>query len=125
MKESSFVTNVIRKSSEKTGKHYFRLASVISILVGIILPVAITSKPIDWKWFFYIMAMSIALVWVVYSIILFAYVFLVEGKRNRYKLKMKREEDPFSLHSTKEWEDLWEMSVKRNKHPGMGNHDWN
>ena len=104
---------------------FFIPTLVVSVLVGIILPLAITSRPVDWKRFFYIMAMGFTLVWVVYSIILLGYVFLVEGRRNRNKLKMKKEEDPFSLHSTKEWEDLWETSVKRNKDPGMGNPEWN
>jgi len=43
------------------------LTSVISILVGIILPVPITSRPIDWKCLFYIMAMGFTLVWVLYK----------------------------------------------------------
>jgi len=76
-------------------KHYFRLTSIISISVGIILPLAITSRPIGWKWFFYIMAMGVTLVWVGYSIILFGYVFLVEGRRNRRRLMMRKEEEPF------------------------------
>jgi hypothetical protein len=63
-------------------KHYFRLTWSISLLVGIILSFAITSGPIDWKLFFYIMAMGFTSVWVAYSIILFGYVFLVEGRRS-------------------------------------------
>jgi hypothetical protein len=105
----------------KKQKYHFRLTLVISVVVGIISPLAMIGKAID----FYLMAMGFTLVWVVYSIIVLAYVFLVEGRRNRNKLEMKREEDPFSLHSTKEWEDLWEMTVKRNKDPGMGNPEWN
>ena len=77
-------------------KHYFRLTLVISILVGIMLPLAITSRPVDWKWFFYIMAMVFTFVWVVYSILFFGYVFFVEAKRNRNELRMRKEEEPFS-----------------------------
>jgi hypothetical protein len=94
-------------------------------LVGIILPLARTPRPVDWKQFFYIMAMGFTLVWFVYSIILFGYVFLVEGRRNRNKLKMKREEDPFSLNSTKELDAPWEITAKRNRDPGMGTPEWN
>ena len=64
------MTNVIRKSSEKT-ETLFQAHLVISLLVGIILSFAITSGPIDWKLFFYIMAMGFTSVWVAYSIILF------------------------------------------------------
>lgn len=56
-------------------------------MAGIMLPLAITSGPTDWKWFFYIMGMGFTSVWVVYSILLLGYVFLVEGKRSRNKLK--------------------------------------
>jgi hypothetical protein len=41
------------------------------------------------------MAMGITLVWVAYSIILFVYVFLVEGRRNRRRLMMRKEEEAF------------------------------
>ena len=68
-------------------KHYFRLTLSISLLVGVILPLATTARPIDWKLFFYIMAMGFTFVWAVYSIILLGYVFLVEGRRSRNKLK--------------------------------------
>jgi hypothetical protein len=40
---------------------------------------------------------------------------LVEGRGNRNKLKMRKDRDPFSLHSTKGWEDLWEITLKGNK----------
>jgi hypothetical protein len=76
-------------------KHYFRLTLSIALLVGILLPLAITSRPVDWKWFFYIMAMAFTLVWLAYSIILFGYVFLVEGRRNRRRLMMSKEEESF------------------------------
>jgi len=71
------------------------------------------------------MAMGITLVWVTYSIILIGYVFLVDGRRNRNKLKMKKEEDPFSLNSTKELDALWEITVKGNKDQEMSNTNWN
>jgi hypothetical protein len=50
---------------------------------------------------------------------------LVEGRRNRRRLMMRKEEGPNPLHSIKEWGDLWETSVKRNKDPGRGNPEWN
>lgn len=109
----------------KMKKEYLMVTLVASILIGIILPLAVTSSPIDWKRFFYIMAMGFTLVWVVSSIILFAYVFLIEGKRNRDRLERRKGKDPFPLHSTKEWEDLWKTSVKRNKGQEISNTNWN
>jgi hypothetical protein len=108
----------------RQGTHFI-LILIISILVGIILPLATSSKPVDWKWFFYIMALGITLVWVVYSILLLGYVFLIEGRRNRNKLMMRKEEGPNPLHSTKELDALWEITAKRNRDPGMRNHSWN
>jgi hypothetical protein len=61
----------------------------------------------------------------VYSILLFGYVFWVDGRRNRNKLKTRKEEDPFSVHSAKKWEDLWEITVKGNKDQEMSNTNWN
>jgi hypothetical protein len=94
-------------------------------LVGIILPLAVISRPVDWKLFFYIAAMGFTSVWVVYSIILLGYVFLVEGRRNTNKLKMKKEEDFFSLHSTKKWKDLRKITLEGNKDQEMSNTNWN
>jgi hypothetical protein len=71
------------------------------------------------------MALGFTLVWAVYLIILLGYVFLVEGRQGRNKLKTRTEEDPFLLHSIQEWEALWEITAKRYKDPGMGNPDWN
>jgi hypothetical protein len=106
-------------------KNFIMPTLIVSILVGIIFSIFMSSKPIDWRWFLYIMALGFTLVWVVYAIILFAYVFLFEGRRNRNKLKTRKEGDPFSPHSTKEWEDLWEVTSKGNKSLGNGNPQWN
>jgi hypothetical protein len=67
----------------KSLNKYFWVTLVVSILAGIIFPFAMTGKPIDWDWFFLVMALSISLVWAIYSLILLGYVFLVEGRRNR------------------------------------------
>ena len=61
------------------------------------------SKPIDWKWFFYLMVLNFSLLWAIYSLILLGYVFLVEGRKNRNKLK----------------------TSGSHKDPGMGNPHWN
>lgn len=58
---------------------FFKLTILISILLGIGLPVVLGVKdPV------YI-AVSFTVVWFIYSIILFGYVFLIEGRRNRNK----------------------------------------
>ena len=38
---------------------------------------------------------------------------------------MRKEEGPYPLHSAKEWENLWEITAKRNRDPGTGNQSWN
>ena len=103
--------------------HYIKLTLVVSILVGIILPFFLLPKPIDWGWFFLVMALSFSLTWATYSIILLGYVFLVEGERN--KSETRKEEDPFPPKLIQGWEALWEITVGRHKDPGMGNPDWN
>jgi multimeric flavodoxin WrbA len=73
-----------------------------------------------------LIAITFSLVWAIYSIILFGYVFLVKGRRDRNKLKTIKEEDPFPPSLIREWEALWEITIKRRKdNQGMGNSDWN
>ena len=106
-------------------KRHFRITLVASILAGMILPLLMTGKPIDWDWFFYLMALGFTLVWAIYSLILLGYVFLVEGRRNRNKSNTIKEEDPFPSKLIQEWEALWRITVGRHKDPGMDNPDWN
>ena len=54
-----------------------------------------------------------------------AYVFLIEGKRNRDRLGRRKGKDPFLLHSTKKWKDLREITLKGNKDQEMSNTNWN
>jgi len=51
--------------------------------------------------------------------------FWWRGDETTGKLMMRKEEGPYPLHSNKEWENLWEITAKRNRDPGMGNHSWN
>ena len=98
---------------------YFLVTLLISILVGILLPLGLGVKdPV------YI-AISFTLVWAIYSLFLLGYILLVEGRHKRNKSKRRKEEDPFLLHSIQEWEALWKITVGRHKDPGMGNPDWN
>jgi hypothetical protein len=41
------------------------------------------------------MAIFFSSVWAIYSMVFFGYVFLVEGRRNRDRPKIREEEDPF------------------------------
>ena len=100
-------------------KKYLLLTLLISALMGIILPLTLGVKD------FTLIAITFSAVWFIYSIILLGYVFLVEGRRNRNKLEMRKEKGPFSLHSTKEWEAIWERSINGHKDPGTGNPKWN
>jgi hypothetical protein len=70
-------------------KTYPGLTLLISILFGILLPLGLGVKDLVY------IAISITLDWVAYSIILFGYVFLVEGRRNRRRLMLRKEEEPF------------------------------
>jgi len=90
----------------KSLNKYFWVTLVVSILAGIILPIALGVKdPV------YI-AISFSSVWAIYSLILLGYVFLVEGRRNRNRLKTGKE-DPFPPELIQEWEALWEITVKK------------
>ena len=106
-------------------RNYFKITLLISILVAIIFPLAMTGRPIDWDTFFLIMAISFSLVWAIYSLILLGYVFLVEGRHKRNESKRRKEEDPSLLHSIQEWEALWKITVGKHKDPGMENPNWN
>jgi hypothetical protein len=98
---------------------YFLVTLLISILVGILLPLGLGVKdPV------YI-AISFTLVWAIYSLILLGYVFLIEGRHRGNKSKTIKEVDSSFLHSMQEWEALWKITVGRHKDPGMGNPDWN
>ena len=102
----------------KKHRYYFRTTLIISILFGIVLPLALGVKdPI------YI-AISFSSVWIIYSLIVLGYVFLVEGRRDRNRSKHQKE-DPSLLHSMQEWEALWEITINKSKTLGMGNPDWN
>jgi hypothetical protein len=109
----------------KGQRNYFKITLLISILVAIIFPLAMTGRPIDRDTFFLVMALSFSLTWAIYSMIFLGYVFLVEGRHKRNESKRRKEEDPFLLHSIQEWEALREITVERYKDPGMGNPDWN
>ena len=100
----------------KTHKYYFRLTLLISVLMGIILPLALGVKDLTY------MAIFFSSVWAIYSLILLGYVFLVEGRRNRNK---SNEKDPFPSKLIQEWEALWKITAGKHKDPGMGNSNWN
>ena len=101
----------------KKHRYYFRTTLIISILLGIALPLALGVKDPTY------IAISFSSVWVIYSLIMFGYVFLVEGRsRNRSK---HQKEDPSLLHSMQEWEALCEITINKSKDPGMGNPNWN
>ena len=89
-------------------KKYFILTLIISILMGIILPLVLGVNDPTY------IAISFASVWAIYSLILFGYVFLVEGRRNRNRPKIREEEDPFPPKLIQEWEALWEKTIKKN-----------
>ena len=87
-------------------KKYFLLTLVIPVLLGIVLPLALGVKDLTY------MAIFFSSVWAIYSLILLGYVFLVEGRRNRNRLKTGKE-DPFPPSMIQEWEALWEITVKK------------
>jgi len=68
------IANRDKKDSQRKRKTYLRLTVVLSILFGIILPVTLGVRDI------YAIALIFSIIWFVYSAVLFAYVFLVEGR---------------------------------------------
>ena len=106
--------------NEKRRKNYIRFTLLISILFGIIFPLVLGVKDATY------LAIFFSSVWVIYTLILLGYVFLVEGRRNRNILNPKKEDDPFPPELIQEWEALWQITVKRYKDPGRGNNpEWN
>jgi hypothetical protein len=89
----------------KKHRYYFRTTLIISILVGISLPLTLGVKDSI------CIAISFSSVWIIYSLILLGYVFLVEGRRDRNRSKHQKE-DPSLLHSMQEWEALWEITIR-------------
>jgi hypothetical protein len=77
----------------KGQRNYFKITLLISILVAIIFPLAMTGRPIDGDTFFLIMALSFSLTWAIYAIILLGGIFLFV-KRNRKELKILTRGDP-------------------------------
>ncbi len=76
---------------EKREKTYVGLTLVISILIGIILPLVTVKKPIDWDWFFYLMAIGFTCVWVTYAILFLINTFFGRG---RLRIKVIRGKNP-------------------------------
>ncbi len=100
-------------------KIYLRITLLISILLGIILPLALGVKDPT------LIAISFCFIWFIYAVMILITVFLVEGRHARNKSNIRNEEDPSFLHPIQEWEALWEITIKRYKDPRMGNHGWN
>ena len=69
----------------KTHRYYFRFTLVVSILAGIILPLALGVKDPT------LIAITFSLVWFLYAVILFIYVFLI---RKGLKIKILRHKNP-------------------------------
>ncbi len=76
---------------EKREKTYVGLTLVISILVGIILPLVMVRRPIDWDWFLYLAAIGFTLVWVIYAIVILINTFF---GRERLRIKVIRDKNP-------------------------------
>ena len=91
----------------KIHRYYFRTTLLISILLGIALPLALGVKDPTY------IAISFSSVWGIYSLILLGNIFLVKGRRNRNRPKHHKE-DPTLLHSIQEWEALWEITIGKN-----------
>ncbi len=85
-------------------KKTFILTLIISVLLGIALPLVLGVKDPTY------IAIFFSSVWVLYSIILLGCVFFVEGKPYR------------NLLNPKKWRVV---IIKRNKDHRMGNPNWN
>jgi len=86
-------------------RNYFRITLLISILVAIIFPLALEVKNATY------VAIFLSSVWVIYSLILLGYVFLVEGRRNRKGLNAKKEDDPFPPELFHKWGQVFNLDI--------------
>jgi len=68
----------------KRKRNLIILPLVVSVPAGIIFPFAISSKPINWHWFFLVMPIGFSGVWFIYIAIFFVSTF-VSGRINLKK----------------------------------------
>ena len=100
-------------------RHLIKLTALISVLFGIILPLILWIKDSTY------IAIFFTSIWVLCSLILLGYVFLVKGRRNRSTSEIMKEKDSFPPHLMQEWEAPWEIAAVKHKGPRVGDPNWN
>jgi len=91
----------------KTQKSYFKITLLISILLGIILPLTLGVKDPT------LIAVSFSFIWFIYAIALFTITFLIEGRRSKKRLEVNNKSNSFPLRDIQELQALYEITIKR------------
>ena len=88
-------------------KEYFIATLVISVLLGILLPLFMgLDNP-------KVIALSFVFVWCISSVLLFVMVFFVEGIRVRQEWKARKRNLPHPSRLLREWESFCGMVMNR------------
>lgn len=91
----------------KAQKSYFKITLLISILLGIILPLIMGVKDTT------LIAISFSFIWFIYAVALLTTTFLIEGRRLRKKLEADEKSGSFPLHDIQELQALYEITIKK------------
>ena len=93
----------------KSQKLYIKFTLIVSILIGIIMPLLIGIKSTK------IIAICFSFVWFIYAVIFFVSTFLINGQRAKKQLSS---EDSISLRDIQEIQSLYEITIgKENEIP--------
>lgn len=88
-------------------KEYFFITLIISVLLGILLPLVMgLNNPT-------VIALSFIFVWCISSILLFVMVFFVEGIRSRQEWKARKKGSSQPPRLIQEWEAFYETLMSR------------
>jgi low affinity Fe/Cu permease len=90
----------------KKQKEYFMLTLVISVLVGIILPLLGVKD-------FTIITITFCSVWFIYAVVFFINTFLIKGRRLKKKFDEGEKDDSFSPRDIQELQALYEITIKK------------
>lgn len=88
-------------------KFYLKITLLVSIFLGIILPLTMGVKDLT------LLAVFFSLIWFIYAVALFIKTFLIEGRRLKKKLEVKEKRGSFPLRDIQELQALYEITIKK------------
>jgi hypothetical protein len=95
-------------------KEYFIVTLIISVLLGILLPLVMGLENPR------VIALSFIFVWCISSVLLFVMVFFVEGIRSRQEWKARRRNLPHAPGLIQEWETFYGAVMSRKEKEPKG-----